>query len=426
MERNVIKPEDAIELLRTSPNDYSLDLLRTWLAATKKGGPRFPATDVVDIPAEFRAPPPKSDDPNGDEGVWDVRFAPNWESIKSTTVGRFVANNLVFSRSRALREAFPYYDKPWNDKTIGEIQQRVMDMRLAGKIDHEDMAFFIDRMQWLGYAPTSFLAPSMTINTIRAPKSVKRLKSEIMQSERGERVRNGDLGELGKLEKELVEASKRELEGVDPGFDIFASGARGSIGNNYRNVALLRGAIRKSDDPSQIVVSTASLEEGIPVDELPAYADLIVQASYGRSMMTAQGGYIAKQLNAAFQGLRLNPDANSDCRTPLTLRVTVDDPREYMFRFYKEGGKLVEVGPDDLDAIKGKTLQFRSPLYCGDKTGICSKCAGTLHHRMGITNIGLIAGRIGTTLMNASLKAFHDSSLKRTRIDLSKYVRELK
>ena len=49
-----------------------------------------------------------------------------------------------------------------------------------------------------------------------------------------------------------------------------------------------------------------------------------------------------------------------------------------------------------------------------------------LHHRMGITNIGLIAGRIGTTLMNASLKAFHDSSLKRTRIDLSKYVRELK
>ena len=165
----------------------------------------------------------------------------------------------------------------------------------------------------------------------------------------------------------------------------------------------MRGAIRKSDDPSQIMVSTASLEEGIPADELPAYADLIVQASYGRSMMTAQGGYIAKQLNAAFQGLRLNPDANSDCRTPLTLRVTVDDPREYMFRFYKEGNRLVEVGPDDLDGIKGKTLQFRSPLYCGDKTGICAKCAGTLHHRMGITNIGLIAGRIGTTLMNASL-----------------------
>jgi hypothetical protein len=225
-----------------------------------------------------------------------------------------------------------------------------------------------------------------------------------MRSERGERVRNGDLGELGKLEKELVEASKKELEGVDPGFDIFASGARGSVGNNFKNVALLRGAIRKSDDPSKITVSTASLEEGIPPEELPAYADLIVQASYGRSMMTAQGGYIAKQLNAAFQGLQLNPDPNSDCRTPLTLRVVVDNPREYLFRFYKEGNKLVEVMPDDLGDLKGKTLQFRSPLYCGDKKGICSKCAGTLHHRMGILNIGLIAGRIGTTLLNASLE----------------------
>lgn len=230
MERNVIKPEDALELLRTSPNGYSLDLLRAWLAATKKGGPRFPATDIVDIPAEFRSPPPKSEKPSIAEGEWDVRFAPNWGSVKSTTVGRFVANNLIFSRSRELREAFPYYDKPWNDKVIAEIQQRVIDMRLAGRISHEDMAFFVDRMQWLGYAPTAFLAPSMTIDTIRAPKAVKRLKSEILKSERGERLRQGDLGELGRVEKDLIEASKKELEGIDPGFDIFASGARGSVG----------------------------------------------------------------------------------------------------------------------------------------------------------------------------------------------------
>ena len=423
MERPVIK-SGLEELLRTSPSDYDLDLLRKWLAYRQKGAPQFPAEAIVDIPEFFRTAPPKGDN-EAAEGNWDVRYAPNWSSIRSTTVGRFIANNLVFSRSRALREAFPYYDRPWNDKTVGEIQQRVIDMRLAGKITHEDMAFFVDRMQWLGYAPTCFLAPSMTIDTIRAPKSVKKLKAEILKSERGQRVQQGDLGELGKMEKELVEEAKKELDGKDPGFDIFASGARGSVGNNFKNVALLRGAIRKSDDPSKITVSTASLEEGIPAEDMPAYADLIVQASYGRSMMTAQGGYIAKQLNAAFQGLQLDPDPNSDCRTPLTLSVTVDSPREYLFRFYKDGQKLVEVMPDDLDSIKGKTLKFRSPLYCGNKNGICAKCAGTLHHRMGIKNIGLIAGRIGTTLMNASLKAFHDSSLKRTRIDLSKYVRKL-
>ena len=278
MDRPIIK-EGLDELLRTSPNDYNLDLLRRWLAHRQSGAPLFPAGAIIDIPETYRTAPPRA---SAAEGDWDVRWAPNWSTVRSTTVGRFIANNLVFSRSKEMREAFPYYDKPWNDKVVGEIQQRVIDMRLAGRISHEDMAFFVDRMQWLGYAPTCFLAPSMTIDTIRAPKSVKKLKADILQSERGQRVKQGDLGELGKLEKELVEAAKKELDGKDPGFDIFTSGARGSVGNNFKNVALLRGAIRKSDDPSQITVSTASLEEGIPADEISAYADLIVQASYGR------------------------------------------------------------------------------------------------------------------------------------------------
>jgi hypothetical protein len=150
--------------------------------------------------------------------------------VKSTTVGRFIANNLIFSRSLAMRQAFPYYDEPWGKKTIGKIEQRVIDMRLAGRITHEDMAFFVDRMQWLGYAPTCFLAPSMTIDTIRAPKAVKRLKAEILKSERGQRVQQGDLGELGKVEKELIDAALSELKGKDPGMDLFDSGARGSFG----------------------------------------------------------------------------------------------------------------------------------------------------------------------------------------------------
>lgn len=158
---------------------------------------------------------------------------------------------------------------------------------------------------------------------------------------------------------------------------------------------------------------------------MPAYADLIVQASYGRAVMTAQGGYIAKQLNMAFQSLQLDPDPKSDCRTPLTLRVTVDSPREYLYRNYVEGGKMRQVTPDTLADAKGKTLQFRSPLFCGSKQYVCAACAGSMYYRMGIQNVGLIAGRIGTTLMNASLKAFHDTSLKLKRINISDYVREL-
>ena len=420
-DRPIIKPEDAVAIVRTAPSQFTLSLLREWLAATAKRGPKYPPEAILDVPLDFRGTPPTTPG----EGDWDVRWAPNWADVRSTTVGRFIANNFLFARNRALREAVPYIDKPWDGKVISGVEQTVIDAMLAGKITTQDVAWVVDRMQWLGYAPTNFLAPSMSIDTIRIPKSVRRLKEDILKSERGQRIRGGDLKELGATEKELIAAAESELKGKDPGFDIYASGARGNVGNNYKQVAVMRGAIRKSDDPSRITVSTASLEDGIPPDEVPAYADLMVQASYGRSMMTAQGGYIAKQLNAAFQSLSLDPDPESDCRTPLTLRVTIDDPREYLFRFYKDGGKLTEITPDLAPSLKGKVLQLRSPLYCGSKNGLCSRCAGKLHHRMGIQHVGLVTSRVGTSLMNASLKAFHDTSLKMKRVSLGDFTKEM-
>lgn len=421
MERAIIPKESVDEILRTQPNDITMKLLRDWMANKKSGDARFPHTAIIDIPESFRVTPSR----DATAKNWDVRYAKNWNTVKSTTVGRFVANSLLFSNSRALREVIPYYDKPFTDKVIGEFQQAVMDARLAGDITSEDVAFFIDRAQWLGYAPTAFISPSMTIDTIRAPKATRMLKTQILAGERGRKIRDGDLIELNKVSGELLDSARKELNEKDPGMDIFTSGARGSFNNNFRNTAIMRGAIRKSDDPSQITISTASLEDGIPPEEQAAYADLIVQASYGRAMMTAQGGYFAKQLNAAFQTLRLNPDSKSDCRTPLTVHTQIDSPREYLFRFYEEGGKLKEILPSELDSVKGKYLKLRSPRFCGDKNGICSRCAGTLHHRMGVTNIGLIAQRIGTTLLNASLKAFHDSTLKLKRISLDQFTMEL-
>ena len=416
MDRKLISAVDTLELIRTPSSQYTTKLLREWMANTKAGGARYPNTAIIEIPSEFRT---------AVDTEWDVRHAPNWGAVRSTTVGRFVVNNLVFSASKELRSQVPYYDVAFNSGKINDIQQHVMDLYMLKKISYEDITSFIDTMQWLGYGITMYIAPSMSINTIRPTKAVSELKATILASERGDSIRGGNLVELGRVEKELLNASEKELDGNDPGMQIFKSGARGSWGNNYKNTALMRGAIRKSDDPSSITISTASLNDGIPMDEIPAYADLLVQASYGRAMLTAQGGYFVKQLNAAFQSLALNPDAKSNCRTPLTMDITLSFPREYLYRYYREGNTEIEILPENLDGLKGKTVKMRTPLFCGDKTGLCSHCAGTLYHRLGVNSVGLITGRVGSTILNGALKAFHDTSLKLSRIDLNAYTRKL-
>jgi hypothetical protein len=419
-----LSEEDARRVLYTNPADITLTILRDWFAWKQEIPPHFDPQAELTVPTDLRRlpVPPPGDRP---AGTWTVRDAPGWSAVLVTTVGRVVANGLPFSRSAALRASQPYINAPWDEKVVRAVEQRLVDGRLDGTLDADDVAWAIDRLQWLGYAPTSFIASSMTIDTIRLPPKTAALKHKILAGERGDRLREGNLKEVAATEKELLTSAREELAGVDPGMDIYESGARGSFGNNYKNTAVMRGAIRRSDDPSKITVSTASLDDGIPKAEMPAYADMITQASYARSISTAQGGYILKQMNAAFQSLALDPSPTSDCGTARLLDVFIDDPREYLYRFYRDGSTLREITPALAEGLKGRSVRMRSPLFCASKGGICSRCAGTLFYRVGINQIGLLAGRIGTSMMASSLRSFHDVTLKTTKISLPNHIREL-
>ena len=86
-----------------------------------------------------------------------------------------------------------------------------------------------------------------------------------------------------------------------------------------------------------------------------------------------------------------------------------------MYRYIIDGKKLVLL--DDRTMLKyiGKTVKMRSVLYCtSDKR--CNICAGELYYKLGIQNIGLTAAKVGSNLLNMSMKSFHDSTVKVTDI----------
>lgn len=115
----------------------------------------------------------------------------------------------------------------------------------------------------------------------------------------------------------------------------------------------------------------------------------------------------------------------SDCGTKRTTTVefSKDNMSEFVDRYIKEGNKLVLLDRDTAPKYFGKTVQMRSPMYCKSQK-ICNKCAGEFYYKLKVRNIGLLANTISSMLLNASLKAFHDMSLKPVKPDFSKYISE--
>ena len=122
-------------------------------------------------------------------------------------------------------------------------------------------------------------------------------------------------------------------------------------------------------------------------------------------ILTREGGYVYKQLASALQTIVLDEDG-SDCGTKgyKEIKVTKDIADMLKYRYIVEGKNLVLLTPDNIDKYIGKIVKMRSPMYCiGDK--YCSKCAGALFYKIDdLRNVGLVCNRVGTSLLNASLK----------------------
>lgn len=129
-----------------------------------------------------------------------------------------------------------------------------------------------------------------------------------------------------------------------------------------------------------------------------------------------------KKLAAAFQSIMVD-ERGSDCGTTRTITMTLNkgNIKLFMYRYVLEKGKLTMIDDDNFKSFIGKTVKLRSPLFCNSKK-YCSKCAGELYNKLGIQNVGLLTTRIGTSLLNASLKQFHDMTLKTVEINIEDYI----
>ena len=394
-----IKDRKSLDLLlNLKADDVDADTIKSLLANTVDGDAPFDTTDSFVLPKG--------------------RYY-NKENV-TTTVGRYIFNLVTLTERTGPHVG--YINFPVNGSGMGKIEAKMSDLLMNDIISVEDYSNWIDRLQWLGFSISDYVSPPLTTDLLVLPEKVKKRKQELLSKESNvEALNNKDIITASKIEKELLDMSKEELKDL-PDMDIYDSGSRGSFGNNYKITAVSRGVVPCVSHPERVNISMASLDEGIPPEERYIYADVLTNASASRSLMTRNGGYEAKKLAAAFQGIVFDKKG-SDCGTRLTVPLLVTEGNKKLLtdRYIMVNNRTTLLTSSNIDEYVGKTVSLRSPMYCRNPK-YCSKCTGELYHKLGIENVGLIANVIGTSMTTLSMKAFHNATVKLKEINYEDYI----
>lgn len=398
----------------TDPNDikYLLNISDELLENTSttimelfgefNGKSRFNPYDIIEIPANSYGPEGKK----------------NKKPFK-TTVGIWIFNKYFIEKD--LFDLFHYVNKTIDDGLYGDMNTKLSYALAEDRITTKQLADYSMKCQ-LFMSYVSILSPNYTEKMLTCSKAINIKKHELIQKYKKE-LDAGDEIVATKMEKELLDYAKEYMKG-DPSMDMFLSGARGTVGNNFKNMFVMKGVIKDPDPNAKqpYKVATSNYIDGISPEEYALFANALAAGPYSRAAKTANGGYLEKLFINALQHITAGPEG-SDCGTQKTITVTLDKKniKSYMYSYIKEGNKLIELTSQNMDKYIGKTVKFRYSSLCEFKNGLkCHKCMGNAWYRLGKTNAGTATPKIPSTLKNISMKAFHDSVQQFNEIDLNK------
>lgn len=396
--KRALTGEEVKELLALTRKDITAQLLKDYFAATVGSEAKFNTFDTFTLP----------------RGILY-----NQEPIK-TTIGRYLIN--MFCYPEAYLKKYGYVNKTLDKGAIEEIDEQIAEMLLYDEITAEQYCEHLDNTEWISMNTAYYICPTMDFDIYKPIPEVIKRRDELF-IEYNEAIERGDTNASNKIEKELIDLSKKILkEKGNEGYDFFESG-NFAFGNNYKKSAIFGSAVR---DPytQKISILKSNYMDGIDKKESVALAGLTVLGGYSRGVQTQKGGYETKKINNATQTVVLD-EKDSDCGTPHFLNITIPAELKSMFvdRYIYENGKLKLLTKDNIKNYIGKKVMMRSPMYCKSEK-ICNKCAGELFYRLGIKNAGLLTSTFSGSLMNLSMKSFHDASIKYKEINIEDFIKE--
>lgn len=388
----VIRNEKDIEYISNiKEEDITLSFIMETFGEFN-GKSRFNPYDEIEIPA----------------GKYGIDGYKNTKPIY-TTVGLYVFNKFFVEKD--LIKILGYVNKNVDDDVFGDINSTLSTALLEDDIDVATLKRYLMKTQKV-MPYVSILAPNYTEKMLTCSKVIDKKKAELYKKYK-DGIDAGDPVIATKMEKELL-AYALDYMKDDPSMDMFISGARGTVGNNFKNMFVIKGAI-KDPDPNakqKYKVAMSNYIDGIAPEEYALFANSLAAGPFARAKKTEVGGALEKLFLYGLQHVRMDKPG-SDCKTKRTKTVTLTKKniKRWMYSYVMVGETPVEITSKNKDKFIGKTVKIRFSSLCEDKNPgcICNICGGNLPYRRGIQNSGIETTQIASTMKNKSMKSFHDS-----------------
>lgn len=339
----------------------------------------------------------------------------------STTCGIYLFNKFILEPLKI----FGYANKPFGKKELDALEDGISDGLMQKDLTTEQVAEFIDRLQFLLGGPLAHLInPSINPDIMTLPPQAAALKKKLL-AENKAGIEANDPQTSSKIEKEVTKVAMDWMnERNDPSLSFFKSGAIDPY-NNYRTMFVMKGAVKDNtgESPTGYKIVTSEYDNGITKEDMPKIADTVVTSSYNSGVATQDSGYMGKKYNTILQRVKLL-ERGSDCKTPDTFQTVITN--RHLYRYIMENGKPVCLTPEVIDKYKGKVCKLRSPLHCHAKDPYyCNICMGDRLYDIGVHNVGLTVSILSGATLNAALKTKHNVTVGTYTIkeeDILKYV----
>lgn len=338
----------------------------------------------------------------------------------TTTVGIWLFNK--FFIEPGLFDLFGYINHNITGGSLDKINQDLSYALMEDRIPIDTMKNYLMKTQFIMQFVT-MLSPNHSEKILTCTKAIDKKKEELFNKYK-DQLQAGDVHTINMVEKELLDFAV-EYVGDDPSMDTYLSGARGNIKNHFKNLYVMKGAVRDPDPNTkqEYHVAMSNYIDGISPEEYVLYANSASTGPYKRGNKTSSGGYMENLFAMGYQDIVLDkPGTDCGCGRTSTVYLTADNVKYYMYNnIVLSNGTMVELTSQNMNKYIGKKVQMRFAKLCKNEK-ICNACAGNFFYRYNppLLNVGLALMQVPSAFKNKSMKAFHDSTIKTTEMNVMK------